>query len=411
MREIKVLTFLLIILSVGCARQDEASPVEVDLNAAVENGRIPGVIAIAASSDQIVFQGAAGVRDLSNGTPMSVDTIVRIASLTKAITSVAVMQLVEQGKLELDAPASRYLARLADVEVLEGFDSDANPIRRPPNSQVTVRQLLTHTSGYVYEIWNSDAARNVELGNVPSISAGGDGFTYAPLAFDPGTRWEYGVGTDVLGVLVEEVSSQSLDEYFQRHILEPLKMTDTFFDVPEDKAHRLATVHARASDGELTPILFSLRSGGFRSGGGGLYSTASDYMRLLRALLNGGELDGVRIISARSVDRMAQNQIGALELPDRIQTANLVLSNEVDLKPWNAKKFGLGFLISTNAGPAGRSAGSLSWAGLYNSYYWIDRDKGICGVLITQILPFYDADVLALMNEFESSVYAAVGNR
>lgn len=183
-------------------------------------------------------------------------------------------------------------------------------------------------------------------------------------------------------------------------------MPDTFFDVPEDKANRIATVHARASDGELTPIPFSLRSGGFRSGGGGLYSTASDYTRFLRLLPNGGELEGVRILSSKSVDIMAQNQIGELEVPDAIQSANPVLSNDVDFKPMRAKKSGLGFLINTDNGPDGRSVGSLSWAGLYNSYYWIDRENNDCGVLLTQILPLYDADVVTLLSEFESTVYA-----
>lgn len=189
-----LLSFLVILICTGCSRQDELSPIQVALNASVEGGQIPGAIAVAASSDGVIFQGAAGVQDLSDGTPMSVDSIVRIASLTKAITSVAVMQLVENGKLSLDDPASEYLPQLADIKVLEGFDDDGKPVRRPPTSEVTVRQLLTHTSGYVYEIWNSDAARVVELGLVASISAGGDGFTYAPLAFDPGTRWEYGIG-------------------------------------------------------------------------------------------------------------------------------------------------------------------------------------------------------------------------
>ena len=411
MRHIYLLSFLVILFCSGCSHQDEPSPIAVVLNAGVEGGRIPGVIAVAASSDRVLFQGAAGVQDISGGTAMSVDTIVRIASQTKAITSVAVMQLVENGKLNLDAPASEYLPRLADVEVLEGFDDDGKPVRRPPTSQVTVRQLLTHTSGYVYEIWNSDAVHNVELGLVASISAGGDGFTYAPLASDPGTRWEYGISTDVLGIIIEEVSGKSLDEYFRQQIFEPLKMSDTFFDVPEDKANRVATAHVRASDGELTPLPLSLHSGGFRSGGGGLYSTASDYMRFLRSLLNGGEFEGVRILNSESVDLMAQNQIGELDVPDTIQTANPALSNDVDFKSMRAKKFGLGFLINTDDGTGGRSVGSLSWAGLYNSYYWIDRENDVCGVLITQILPFYDADVVTLMNKFESAVYAELKGR
>ena len=194
-----LLVLLSIFLCFGCEKQDKPNPLGDILEAGVEGGRIPGVIAIASSSDREIFQGAAGTRDLSDGTPMTVDTIVRIASLTKAITSAAVMQLIESGKIGLDDPASEYLPRLAGIEVLEGFNAEGEPMRRPPKSPVTIRQLLTHTSGYVYEIWNPNAATNVALGHVDSITAGGDGFTFAPLAFDPGTRWEYGVGTDVLG--------------------------------------------------------------------------------------------------------------------------------------------------------------------------------------------------------------------
>jgi len=404
----KLLVLLSMFVCFGCEKQDKPNPLGDILEAGVEGGRIPGVIAVAASSDREIFQGAAGTRDLSDGTPMTVDTIVRIASLTKAITSVAVMQLIESGKIGLDDPASEYLPRLADIEVLEGFNAEGEPMRRAPKSPVTIRQLLTHTSGYVYEIWNPSAATNVALGHVDSITVGGDGFTFAPLAFDPGTRWEYGVGTDVLGIIIAEVSGMPLDEYFGKRIFDPLGMPDTFFEVPQAKADRLATVHTRASDGELAPVQLSLRGSGFLSGGGGLFSTARDYSRFLQSLLNGGELDGVRILSSKSVALMTQNHIGELEVPDVIRSANPSLSNDVAFSPGETKRFGLGFLISTQEGPTGRSAGSASWAGLYNAYYWLDLEKDVCGVLIAQVLPFYDPEVVALMIDFESAIYAEI---
>ena len=384
-----------------------ASPIDAVLASGVENGRIPGVIAIAATSDGITYEGTAGVRDISSNTKMTVDTIVRIASLTKAITSVAVMQLVEQGEIELDQPVSDYLPRLKEVEVLEGFDADNKPILRPAKTAVTVRQLLTHTSGYVYEIWNEDAARYASLGHGASD---GDDFLDVPLSFDPGTKWEYGISTDILGVLVEVISGESLDDYFREHVFTPLDMPDTYFIVPEEKLPRLATAYAKSNQGELTPIPYSRPSGDFFSGGAGLRSTAGDYVRFLRAILNGGELDGVRFLTAASVDLMAQNHIGDLEAADSVVSSAPKFSNDFDFMPDSVDKFGLGFLINTDPVPGGRSAGSLAWAGLYNSYYWIDREKDICGVLITQILPFYDADVLALLNEFETAVYAAVNS-
>jgi len=405
-----LLTMICTLACVSCTPTEVASPIDAVLASGVENGRIPGVIAIAATSDGITYEGTAGVRDVSSNTKMTVDTIVQIASMTKAITSVAVMQLVDQGTIELDQPVSGYLPRLAGVEVFERFDADAEPILRASKSPVTIRQLLTHTSGYVYEIWNKDAARYVASGNAASIFDGGDDFIDMPLFFDPGTKWEYGIGTDILGVLIEVISGQSLDDYFREHIFTPLGMADTYFILPEEKLLRLATVYAKSNQGELTPIPYSRPSGDFFSGGGGLRSTAGDYVRFLRAILNGGELDGVRLLTAASVDLMAQNHIGDLEAADSVVSLAPKLSNDFDFMPDSVDKFGLGFLINTDPVPGGRSAGSLAWAGLYNSYYWIDREKDICGVLITQILPFYDADVLALLNEFETAVYAAANS-
>ena len=402
-----LLTMICTLACVSCTPTEVASPIDAVLASGVENGRIPGVIAIAATSDGITYDGTAGVRDISSNTKMTVDTIVWIASMTKAITSVAVMQLVEQGEIELDQPVSDYLPRLKEVEVLEGFDADNKPILRPAKTAVTVRQLLTHTSGYVYEIWNEDAARYASLGHGASD---GDDFLDVPLSFDPGTKWEYGISTDILGVLVEVISGESLDDYFREHVFTPLDMPDTYFIVPEEKLPRLATAYAKSNQGELTPIPYSRPSGDFFSGGGGLRSTAADYVRFLRAILNGGELDGVRFLTAASLDLMAQNHIGDLEAADSVVSLAPKFSNDFDFMPDSVDKFGLGFLINTDPVPGGRSAGSLAWAGLYNSYYWIDREKDICGVLITQILPFYDADVLALLNEFETAVYAAANS-
>ena len=405
-----LLTALWLLASVACTSPDHASSIDAVLNAGVENGRIPGVVAIAATSDEVFYQGAAGVRDIASDSAMAVDTITQIASMTKAITSVAVMQLVEQGKVELDQSIGFYVTRFDDVRVLDGFDADGLPRLRAPASAVTIRQLLSHTSGYAYEFWNEDAARYTAGGHVASIFDGSDGFLDAPLIADPGTTWEYGISTDVLGVLVEVVSGQSLDSYFRDHILEPLQMADTYFVLPEQKLPRLATVYARSTDNDLSAIPYSRPRDAFLSGGGGLHSTAGDYVRFLRAILNGGDLDGARILSPGTVDLIAQNHIGDLEAGDAVVSIVPALSNDFDFMPESVDKFGLGFLINSDPIPNRRAAGSLTWAGLFNSYYWIDRENDICGVLITQILPFYDADVLALLSEFERAVYATAGS-
>jgi CubicO group peptidase (beta-lactamase class C family) len=399
-----LLTLIGIFTFVPGESAETAAPIDALLASSVEAGRIPGVIAIAATADEIIYEGAAGFRDIESNTEMTVDTITQIASMTKAITSVAVMQLVEQGKVKLDSPVGEYLPQMKEAEVLEGFDADNNPILRPAKTAVTVHQLLTHTSGFVYEIWNENAARYASSGH-----AEGGNLLEVPLAFDPGTKWEYGISTDILGVLVEVVSEQSLNEYFREHIFNPLGMSDSYYIVPEEKLKRLATAYSKSEQGELTPIPYSRPTGEFFSGGGGLRSTASDYVRFLQVILNGGELDGVRVLSTASVNLMSQNHIGDLEAADSVSSSNPRVSNDFDFMPDSADKFGLGFLINTDPIPGGRPAGSLAWAGLYNSYYWIDTENDICGVLITQILPFFDAEVLALLNEFETAVYAAAG--
>lgn len=370
---------------------------------------MPGVVAIAATSDGVIYEGAAGSRDLESGAEMTTDSILQIASMTKAITSVAVMQLVEAGEIELDRPISDFVPRFAGRQVLTGFDDQAEPILKPATSAPTIRQLLTHTSGYAYEIWNADAARYAASGHVASILDGGSGFLDAPLMSVPGTRWEYGISTDVLGVLVEEISGQSLNDYFEEHIFDPLEMHETFYVVPDEKLPRLATAYSKSQAGKLTPIPYSRSAGDFFSGGGGLKSTAGDYIRFLQAILNGGERNGARILSAASVSEMAQNHIGDLEAAASVKTSMPNLSNDFDFLPDSVDGFGLGFLINSEPVRDGRSAGSLAWAGLYNSYYWIDRERDICGVLFAQVLPFFDSDVLAVFEEFETAVYASVG--
>ena len=318
------------------------------------------------------------------------------------------MQLVEKGKIELDVAAATYLPMLKDVQVLEGFDESGRPILRPPESAVTVRQLLTHSSGYVYEIWNVNATQYAAGGHIPSIFGGGDGFLAAPLAFDPGTRWEYGISTDVLGVLIATVMGRTLEEYFSEEIFEPLKMYDTSFHLSEQQLPRLATTYARSASGALSPQPVRA-SRAFLSGGGGLVSTAPDYIRFLRALLNEGELDGARILNRETVALMAQNHIGDLEAGRSDGTVMPALSNSFDFFPDTVDKFGLGFLINSNQVPGGRAPGSLTWAGLANTFFWIDLENDLCGVLMTQILPFGDASTLALLSDFESSIYKHVG--
>jgi CubicO group peptidase (beta-lactamase class C family) len=320
------------------------------------------------------------------------------------------MQLTERGQLSLDQPAKEVLPFLADTKVLLGFDANDIPIMRAPRKQITLRNLLTHTAGFVYDIWNEEMSRYAKITDLPPVRTGKLEALTAPLNFDPGERWEYGINIDIAGRMVEVASGLDLETYMQRHILEPLGMPDTSFIERPEWAGRATTVHARQPDGSLEPIAQPPATNTEREffpGGGGLFSTASDYLRFLRALMNDGELDGQRILKRGTVALMSQNHMGDLEV-QKLPTQNPLLSNPVDLFPGMSKKWGLSFLINTEPGPAGRSAGSLAWAGLNNTYYWLDPVKKIAGVFMTQTLPFADPTVLRAADAFESAVYRSI---
>ena len=369
------------------------------LQAAVAKGDVPGVVAMATDGGHTLYEGAFGVRKLGEGAPMTLDSIFWIASLTKAVTSVAAMQLVEQGRVSLDEPLGAILPKLADLQVLEGFDPAGQPILRPAKRPVTLHDLLTHTSGFVYEMWNANLGRYVSATGKPGAASGLNAGLEMPLAFDPGERWEYGIGVDWAGKLVEAVSGQTLGAYFADHITGPLGMSDTQFGRPD--SDRVVTIHNRNAAG----VLRAGSSGRpakpeLESGGGGLYSTAPDYLKFLAMLLRGG--DG--ILRPETVATMGRNQIGTLDV-SRMQTVMPPMSNDAEFFPGMVKGWGYGFVINNEAGHAGRAANSLAWAGLANCYYWIDPTHRVAGVIMTQILPFADPAVLALLDAFESGVY------
>ena len=398
-----------LVLVVPAIAQAQFSGVDGVLRAAVDEGKVAGVVAVALTRDGVVYERAVGKRDVAGDDDMTVDSIFRIASMTKAITSVAVMQLFDEGVVALDSPAARYVPALGNARVLTGFNADTGePLLREPVRPVTVRHLLTHTSGFGYETWNGSVQRLVSTGSLESIAGGTDGYFAAPLLFDPGQHWEYGISTDWLGRLVEEVSGKTLDAYLREHVFTPLGMTDTFFNVPADKARRLVTVHQRGSNGSLVEQPRQPPpSGTFFSGGGGLSSTAGDYARFLRMLLNDGTLNGHRVLRADTVALMARNHIGDLEA-GAMHTVAPPVSNDFDFFPGSTDTFGLGFLINGEPVDGGRAAGSLAWAGLYNTYFWVDRVRGVAGVILMQILPFYDGEAVDLLDRFERAVYMAV---
>ncbi|MBV9975948.1 MAG: beta-lactamase family protein [Hyphomicrobiales bacterium] len=380
---------------------------EVDsaLRGATQAGEVPGVVVAAATADGLVYEAAFGKREIRKADPMTLDTVFWIASMTKAITCVAAMQLVENGKLELDAPIETLLPQLAGRHVLEVDGGTGEARLRPAKRAITLRQLMTHTSGFAYNMWNAKLAAFMERNEIPGVASCAEKALSIPLASEPGERWEYGIGIDFVGKAVEAASGQRLDAYLTDHIFTPLEMRDTGFKLGESQRARRVSMHARGEDGTLSAIAFEIpQEPEFHMGGGGLYGTARDYIAFIRMLLNGGTLDGARILRPETVALMGQNHIGDLNVTT-LPSAMPALSNDVELYPEQEKKWGLSFLINTRRTAEGRSAGSLAWAGLGNTYFWVDPSRKIGGVILTQILPFADAKVLELFSQFESGVY------
>jgi methyl acetate hydrolase len=393
--------------SLGMA-QTQTSPgsaaIDTALRDAVARKDVPGVVALVTNRERVLYQGAFGVADVSTGRALDADAIFRIASMTKAVTSLALMQLIEQGRLGLDDPAEKYLPELANLKVFESFDAATGDYRlRPAARPMTVRHALTHTTGLAYP-FTSATWRDFKPRAGETYPFGG------PLLFDPGERWHYSTSTDVVGRLVEVISGQKLEDYFRQHIFAPLKMTDTSYNVPQEKAARLVPAQQRAGERMDGPIVLQATQPGLTIpapiGGGGLASTANDYGRFVRMFLNGGELDGARVLKAETVALMGQNHIGVVSVP-ALKT-HLPRSADFTFVADGRDKFGLGFLITADQVPGKRSPGSLSWGGINNTYFWIDQNRGLAGVILMQYLPFADAKALAVYDAFERGAYQLV---
>jgi methyl acetate hydrolase len=378
----------------------QSQAIDVALGEAVERQEIAGVVAIAVDRERILYQGCFGVADIASGRPLSADALFNVASMTKPVTSIAAMQLIEQGRFSLDDPVKKYLPQFVGLQVFESFDAATGAYRlRPAKRAVTIRHLFTHTTGLGYPFTNP-VVRDFK-------PRAGEEYPVGPLVFDPGEGWLYSTSVTWLGRLVEEMSGKPLESYFQDHVFHPLAMPDTSYFVPDDKADRLVMAHRRQADGTIvTNADQPPRSGFTPIGGGGLTSTAGDYIRFLRMLLNGGELEGQRIVSADTVELMARDAIGTIAVP-ALKSVTPEYSNDFSFIAGGRDMWGLGFLITADAVPGKRAAGSLSWGGIYNTYFWVDRSSGIAGVIMMQFLPFADRKALALYDAFERGVYQA----
>ena len=380
------------------------SRLDETIEAGMARAGLPGVVALVGSRDGVIYEKAFGARGSNDPTPMTPDTEFSLFSMTKAVTSVAAMQLVERGLLALDDDMGAILPWLANPRVVTGYDDAGEPLTRPAARPITLRHLLTHTAGFGYEFMSLEMLRSRGPGGAPPSTS--KAWLQGALLFDPGDRWEYGLSTDLVGQAVEAISGQDLATYFREHIFNPLGMTRIGF-FPDQS--RLASMHARTPDGGVTPIpsMAALLAGGeFLSGGGGLVGTGGDYMRFLRMVLNAGELDNVRILRPDTVAEMSRNQIGDLRAG---QLGSVVESMIVpfDMFPDMRPGWGLGFLINPQPVPGGRAAGSLAWAGLANTHFWIDPASDRAGLILTQLFPFGDQRMMQLLAGFERAVYGA----
>jgi methyl acetate hydrolase len=384
----------------------DGSAIDKILSAAVDGGAVPHVAAIAADRDGIIYEGGAGTRITSETTDaVTTATQFRIMSMTKMVATTAALQLQESGRLDLDAPVAQFCPEFADLQVLDGFDGDT-PRLRAPRTRATVRNLITHTSGLGYWFFDADLARFEQLTGLPNV-LGGAGAFGAPLLHDPGERFTYGINTDWLGRVVEAVTGQGLDVVVKESITDPLGMDDTMFLLDEGRTANAVTVHVPGADGswasagELLP-----QQPDWWAGGHGLYSTPRDYIRFEQALLRGGELDGARILEPETVSAAFTNQIGDLDFPAEIPTADPPITAPFTAGPgW---KWGYGLLLNTADVPGGRRAGSGAWAGLFNTHFWVDRTSGICASIYTNSLPFVAPGASALYGEFEKALYASL---
>ena len=315
------------------------------------------------------------------------------------------MQLVEQGKLALDMPAGDVVPELGEAVVLEGFDAGGQPRTRAPKRAITLRHLLTHTAGFGYEFWDADVVRYQRARGLPPIISCQNAALQLPLLFDPGDRWNYGINIDWVGKMVEAASGKKLGTYLSEHVFGPLGMNDTAFRITPAMRQRLARIHQRGEDGALVPINLEIpQDPESEMGGGGLYGTVGDYLKFIRMILNGGRAGSEQVLKPETVELMSRNAMGECRVT-MVHTVLPAVSNDAEFFPGMPKGWGLTFMINNEQAPTGRSAGSLAWAGLANSYYWIDPTRGIGGAYATQLFPFADHKALPLFFEFEKTVY------
>lgn len=372
------------------------------------NPRVPGVVAMVTDRHRNIYEGAAGKRRLDQPADMTADSVFAIFSTTKAITGTAILQLVEEGKLDLDAPAKVYAPDIGKLQVIEGFDDKGEPVLRAPKRDITTRMLMVHSAGLGYDFINHTYNRLAQEKGQPSVITASKASLMTPLLFDPGERWEYGTNMDWCGQIVEAITGRRLGDVFKTRIFEPLGIQDTTFELTDAMRRKLAGIHARNADGSLTPMDFELPANPeIHMGGHGLYGTIGDYMRFIRMWLNDGAGEHGRVLKAETVRMAEKNHLGNNKVT-AITGVIASLANDAEFFPGQSKSWALSFMINDEQAPTGRPAGALGWAGLANLFYWIDRQNGFGGYWATQILPFGDPTSFIGYINFETAFYESL---
>jgi len=373
------------------------------LSRAVDRQDVPFVVGMVANAAGPTYSGAFG--DAAPGLGAAENTVFRIFSMTKAVGSTAAMLLIDRGKLDPDTPVQDILPEFAEIQVLERFDGD-KPVLRAPKAKATARHLATHTSGLEYEFWNGDVANYLAKTGHPTILSGLKKAMFYPMMTDPGTRWGYGPSIDWLGLMVEKIDGRRIDQFCREEIFKPLGMTDTAFEVSDAMAKRLAAVKIRGEDGKFGPFEIAPPSKPEVYGmGHALYSTAPDYIKFLRMYLNRGTLNGSRILSEKGVDWMFADRMNGLTF-EKMVTAVPAVTADFDPWPGTRRTHSFGFFRNEAEVPGRRSAGSLTWAGVLNTHFWLDPKKDVAAVIMTQSLPFVEPRYMQLYADYETAVYA-----
>jgi CubicO group peptidase (beta-lactamase class C family) len=376
--------------------QNGTAEINAILQRAVQQGVVPGVVAMVANKDRVLYEGAFGLMDVGKQKPMTKDTIFRIASMTKPVTSVAVMMLAEQGKLSLDDPVSKYLPSFKDREMIATFNpADAAYTTKKAPKDVLIRHLLANTSGLAYTFSNDMANRLQQKISKPAEEL--------PLLYEPGSQWTYSGSTKVLGQVIEKITGGGLDRFYEERIFRPLQIQDTSYVVPAEKVARVVTIERR-QNGKLVETPNPERIQSPVAGDGGLNSTASDYIKFLQMFLNDGKAGGTTLLGKASIQSMAKNQIGKVIVQTQT-TTNPALSQNFPIGA-GRDKFGFGFQItaSNKENPNLRSPGSYTWAGIYNTHFWVDPKRQIAAVILMQVLPFYDEGCMKLYQDVEAAI-------